>query len=414
MDEHAAGKRKQDRELDFSAYPRRHVVLRIAYHGQGHDGLARQENSTNTIEHCLLAALLQVRLIPPLRLNDGTEVHALGSTGKHLLASPDKFSRCGRTDKGVSALGNAVSLLLRGAKEGQQELQYSHMLNRVLPPSIRVVAWAFVPDTFDARFSCLHRTYRYYFSTANRDLGAMQAAAALLRGTHDFRNFCKMDVVNVSNFVREIFVAQIFDAATETALANGADGSGGCGPVAYLEIRGNAFLYHQIRCIMAILFLVSEGKEEPTVVTTMLDLARCPGKPCYPLASEFNLVLWDCSFAADVVRWRVDENAFAAVLEEFANRAAEMHVAAAISAGMRRTVLAAFGDGAVEAKPIPGRNSSRYVPLLKRPVEHSFEQKVAGLSAAKRHRREANMGHTGSGREDAGAQQPPAVGESDD
>ena len=32
----------------------------------------------------------------------------------------------------------------------------------------------------------------------------MKKACQLLKGTHDFRNFCKMDVVNVNNFVREI------------------------------------------------------------------------------------------------------------------------------------------------------------------------------------------------------------------
>jgi tRNA pseudouridine38/39 synthase len=34
------------------------------------------------------------------------------------------------------------------------------------------------------------------------DLDAMQAAAQLLVGDHDFRNICKMDMANVTNFRR--------------------------------------------------------------------------------------------------------------------------------------------------------------------------------------------------------------------
>ena len=30
-------------------------------------------------------------------------------------------------------------------------------------------------------------------------------------------------------------------------------------------LQGNAFLWHQIRCIMAVLMLVGQGKEQPTV-----------------------------------------------------------------------------------------------------------------------------------------------------
>ncbi len=33
---------------------------------------------------------------------------------------------------------------------------------------------------------------------------------------------------------------------------------------------GKAYLWHQIRCIMAVLFLIGEGKEEPEVITQLL------------------------------------------------------------------------------------------------------------------------------------------------
>jgi hypothetical protein len=51
------------------------------------------------------------------------------------------------------------------------------------------------PPRFDARA----RQYKYYLlQDGSLDLGAMRSAAVHLVGVHDFRNFCKADVVQVS------------------------------------------------------------------------------------------------------------------------------------------------------------------------------------------------------------------------
>lgn len=44
----------------------------------------------------------------------------------------------------------------------------------------------------------------------------------------------------------------------------------------YLEISANAFLWHQIRCIMAVLLLIGEGKEYPDVITELMDVEKNP------------------------------------------------------------------------------------------------------------------------------------------
>lgn len=118
-----------------------------------------------------------------------------------------------------------------------EELPYLAMLNRILPMDIRVLGWTPVPPHFNARFSCLSRTYKYYFLRSDLDLGvrprancpscaphqtglrtrlplrltsawraqAMQRAADLLCGSHDYRNFCKADVAGgVTNYRRRI------------------------------------------------------------------------------------------------------------------------------------------------------------------------------------------------------------------
>lgn len=41
-------------------------------------------------------------------------------------------------------------------------------------------------------------------------------------------------------------------------------------------IKGNAFLWHQIRFIMGVLFLIGSGKEAPSLVTELLDVDKNP------------------------------------------------------------------------------------------------------------------------------------------
>lgn len=76
-------KRGQDRPLDFSAYPRRHVALKLAYLGWDYQGYAVQDNTDNTVEARLFEAFLKTKLIQDRQSSN--------------------YHRCGRTDKGVSA-----------------------------------------------------------------------------------------------------------------------------------------------------------------------------------------------------------------------------------------------------------------------------------------------------------------------
>jgi tRNA U38,U39,U40 pseudouridine synthase TruA len=192
-----------------------------------------------------------------------------------------------------------------------QEMDYVSMLNRALPDEIRVLGWCPVTDDFSARFSASHRTYRYFFLRGGLDVAAMQQAAQLLVGEHDFRNLCKLDIGNVTNFRREVYYAKVVPFNFTGSMANttdsselssddsdGANGAEAGGPdaVYMLEISGIAFLWHMVRAIMAVLFMVGEGLEAPSVVTALLDVAACPGKPPYTLADELPLVLHQCGF----------------------------------------------------------------------------------------------------------------------
>lgn len=57
-------------------------------------------------------------------------------------------------------------------------------------------------------------------------------------------------------------------------------------------IEGNAFLWHQIRYMMAVLFLIGRGDEEPDVIEKLL--LKTDGRPNIMMAPDYPLVLWDC------------------------------------------------------------------------------------------------------------------------
>mmetsp|Transcript_22541 Transcript_22541/g.32388 ORF Transcript_22541/g.32388 Transcript_22541/m.32388 type:complete len:385 (-) Transcript_22541:789-1943(-) len=174
---------------------------------------------------------------------------------------------------------------------GQRELDYCGLLNRSLPAAIRVLGWTEVTPGFNARFSATCRTYRYFFVRRRLDIAAMRRAAALLEGSHDFRNLCRMDLDHVTHFRREVFSAVIEPFVPEAAEGERA--------LWMLEIRGVAFLWHMVRCIMAVLFLVGgqEGQaEDPEVLQRLLDPEQVAGKPSYRMAPSGPLVLHRCGF----------------------------------------------------------------------------------------------------------------------
>lgn len=79
--------------FDFSRFKRRHVALRLLYLGWDYSGYVLQEDTGRTVEAALFEALERTRL-----LEDRADAH---------------YHRCGRTDKGVSAFSQVISIDLR-------------------------------------------------------------------------------------------------------------------------------------------------------------------------------------------------------------------------------------------------------------------------------------------------------------
>lgn len=71
------------------------------------------------------------------------------------------YCRAGRTDKGVSAIGNVISLNIRKL-QNINELE-ADRINRLLPEDIRIIDQKEVDSKFSARYNCIKRIYKYYF-----------------------------------------------------------------------------------------------------------------------------------------------------------------------------------------------------------------------------------------------------------
>ncbi|KAJ4991565.1 tRNA pseudouridine synthase A [Stagonosporopsis vannaccii] len=366
--------------FDASKYSTRLIALKFAYLGQKYNGFEHHNNNKTplpTIEEELWKALIKTRVInptPPAGSDtdysrvDRKTFAAWERDGADINWDGCEYSKCGRTDRGVSAFGQVVGIRVRSNRplpessaaqnvgesnteeaetdlldpEGEpqetkpfndltDELPYIQLLNRVLPPDIRVYAWCPNPPAdFSARFSCKERRYKYFFtnpcfapvpgssglynpSTAAGeaamregwlDTKAMQEGCDRLMGLHDFRNFCKIDASKqLTNFKRRIFHASIDEVSPlavpsflqHTALTS--PSSSAEQPKMYaFTLHGSAFLWHQVRSIISILFLIGQGLEKPSLVTDLLDMDANPTRPKYEMASDAPLVLWDCIF----------------------------------------------------------------------------------------------------------------------
>lgn len=102
-----------------------------------------------------------------------------------------------------------------------------------------------------------------------------------------------MDVGNgVVNYIRRLDSVEIKTATTNHENLAAFD-------MLYLEIKGSAFLWHMIRCIVAILMLVGQERESPEIIEELLDIESNDKKPQYSLASEIPLNLFLCNFRED-------------------------------------------------------------------------------------------------------------------
>lgn len=335
-------------------YMSRHISMKIHYDGAGYNGLASNRNSPddNSVEKAIFHALEKTCLINSRddcgysrsgRTDKG--VSAFGQVialhvkskfvkgteilvdGKRKVMNEDDLPRnsmmtidCFTPSKLKFKKGLKRKIEDNDNDDPQKEAELVHismsekdfaqMLNNVLPPTIRVLGWSPVSKGFSARFSTKARTYRYFFVKRDLDLHAMRQGLEYMIGKHDFRNFCKMNVKEVDNFERVILQGKVIMSSkvsqdrwpyneyigTGNECRYDNETSPEYRQVCYFEIIGQAFLWHQIRCIVSILFMIGKGLESPDLVKKLLDVKSIEGKPSYPFGPELPLVLHKCEY----------------------------------------------------------------------------------------------------------------------
>jgi tRNA pseudouridine38-40 synthase len=179
---------------------------------------------------------------PRLRTVEGVLRGALDS----VFRSVDSLAVAGRTDTGVHALGNVVSVDVDG---GPPVERMTEAINAALPDDVSVIATGESASDFHARHSAQARSYRYRIwrrrepspFEARRawwyprlvDEERLGVSAGLLIGEHDFRAFTPTETQH------DVFVRNVFGAEWHRR-----------GDALEFEITADSFLRHMVRTLV--------------------------------------------------------------------------------------------------------------------------------------------------------------------
>ena len=235
----------------------------IAYDGTGFSGWQYQENAVG----------VQQVVEEVLAYLEGEPVRIFGSS---------------RTDAGVHAKGFVGHFRLTKPIPPKNLVR---AMNSRLPESVRILKASYADDRFDARLSAKGKEYRYqlyqadilpphlvpYWTFCHRplDLKAMQMAAAFFVGKHDFVSFAANPNRELETTVRTIFS---FDVRRS-------------GHKYVFIVRGDGFLYKQVRSMVGFLISVGKGNEKPEAVRELLEAAT-PRTARVETAPARGLFLW--------------------------------------------------------------------------------------------------------------------------
>jgi tRNA pseudouridine38-40 synthase len=210
------------------------LKLTVEYNGTGFHGWAAQ---------------------PELRTVEGEMRAALAT----VFPSYDKLAVAGRTDTGVHALGNVVSVDVDGGPPAERAAE---ALNAVLPDDLAVVAAESAGADFHARHSARSRSYRYriwrrrtlspfeqkrsWWYPRPLDEERLADAADLLLGEHDFRAFTPTETQH------DIFMRNVLRAEWHRR-----------GDALELEVTADSFLRHMVRTLVGTMVEMSPEQMAP-------------------------------------------------------------------------------------------------------------------------------------------------------
>ena len=220
---------------------------------------------------------------PGLRTVQGEVESAIATILR--LDEPVRLTCAGRTDAGVHARGQVAHVDL----DDVDPVALERRLRRLLPRDVQLRGLSVAPDGFDARFAALERRYVYRICDApagpdplrrativrvgrRLDVEAMNTAADLLVGQHDFAAFCKRrEGATTIRTLLELRVVRDGDLVETT-------------------VRADAFCHSMVRALMGALVAVGESRCVPRwageVLTGATRDARVTVMPAHGLVLE--------------------------------------------------------------------------------------------------------------------------------
>jgi tRNA pseudouridine38-40 synthase len=208
----------------------------------------------------------------------------------------------GRTDAGVHAIGQVAAFTLEHAHAADTVVR---ALNARLPPSVRVLSAAEVPSTFHPQFDARAKTYRYRIWNADAmhplerryawhlrgplDVDAMDAAARLIEGEHDFAAF-QAHGSDVATTVRCIASSRIAAGHASSLAIAGANprAAGAAAPLVCYDVTGSGFLRHMVRAVVGSLVEIGRGRRPPEWICSVVESRdRSAGGPTAPAHGLF-------------------------------------------------------------------------------------------------------------------------------
>lgn len=246
-----------------------------------------------------------------LQRNNPTIQGALESALTSIAQAPVRVTGAGRTDAGVHANGQVIAVHVPW-RHAVEDLQRAW--NAALPAAIAVRRLQVAPPGFHPRFSAVARTYRYTVVqalTATRsaprrspltdrfalyvvdplDIAAMNRAAALFVGEHDFATFGRPPAG--TNSVRTVMSA-VWERV-DSSLAHLDDYPG---RRLVFTIRANAFLLHMVRNVVGALLAVGRGIATQADVQSALQ--ACDRRRSAPPVPPQGLVLEKIEYPAEL------------------------------------------------------------------------------------------------------------------
>lgn len=275
-------------------YPKRKVALIFGYSGEGYLGL-QVNGRMKTIERDLEDAIC-----------------AAGGISKENAGSFQKvrWSRCARTDKGVSAAANVVGFNMLLVPEGESAVpagdaeeeaaavEMVRKINAALPAQIRVYGVRRVTGGFCAKQRCNARTYQYVVPTfalvpggfkegadgaeqlRKVDVGYLRAMMQNFLGTKNYHNFTVHRPAWDKSCMRHMISMDV----SEPTVIDGME-------VVTFTVHGQSFMLLQIRKMIGFMLILARTTPSLEDAKTIFDEAFQREKIGIPAAPALGLYL---------------------------------------------------------------------------------------------------------------------------